>query len=393
MKSKWQKAFHGYSKALLVSRLSRLCNELQAADKKASALLKEVREKRASLLGRIGVDGRLLERVRDLRSALADTLSSAEAPLDDRIEITSKDSRPRTFTINRQKLAELSEDARAAVASAVAIMADQNMDYAFDLEMAQRAAGDTNEDIFHYVGVEWLELLVRYCLLCPDSHVLDIGCGSGRMARALATWLSRNGSFQGFDPVADSIKSAASDIRKPNFTFEHIDLQHYLYNPHGKIIPTEFRFPCPDASKDVALAASVFTHLDRETAQHYLAEAFRVLKPGGHCLFSLFAMTPEMLSEPDQPGREFGPSGTPFAFRFKNVGEGFYVHCDAQGNPIGNDRKPDKIGDPVAYDLEVFAGMASKAGFEVVSKLLGGWTGRAYHYGYQDLVALRRPVS
>ena len=122
-----------------------------------------------------------------------------------------------------------------------------------------------------------------------------------------------------------------------------------------------FEFPCEDASIDTALAASVFTHIDLNTAKRYLRETKRVLKIGGRAIFSIFALTKDMLSEQGSITPLFGTS----TWRFRHRGEGFYTHCDELGNPR-NDYVPDEIGDPIAYDLEAFTNFCLDAGLTVV---------------------------
>ncbi len=57
----------------------------------------------------------------------------------------------------------------------------------------------------------------------------------------------------------------------------------------------EFRFPYEDASFDFAFATSLFTHLLRDEASHYLAEDRRVpTAPGGRLpALTFFLLTPE----------------------------------------------------------------------------------------------------
>ena len=147
-----------------------------------------------------------------------------------------------------------------------------------------------------------------------------------------------------------------------------------------------FEFPCEDASIDTALAASVFTHIDLNTAKRYLRETKRVLKIGGRAIFSIFALTNDMLSEQGSITPLLGTS-RPYAWRFRHRGEGFYTHCDELGNPR-NDYVPDEIGDPIAYDLEAFTNFCLDAGLTVVEFLPGAWCGRKYMHGYQDMIVI-----
>jgi SAM-dependent methyltransferase len=49
------------------------------------------------------------------------------------------------------------------------------------------------------VGNQFLAYFKDYAYLSPDEHVLDVGCGVGRMAIPLTKYLSKSGSYDGFD--------------------------------------------------------------------------------------------------------------------------------------------------------------------------------------------------
>jgi len=85
--------------------------------------------------------------------------------------------------------------------------------------------------------------------------------------------------------------------RWPNFEFSWAPIYNAKYNPFGTISATGFRFPYEDASFDFAFATSLFTHIVRDEARHYLAETARVLKPGGSCLLTFFLIGAEAEAE------------------------------------------------------------------------------------------------
>jgi SAM-dependent methyltransferase len=117
--------------------------------------------------------------------------------------------------------------------------------------------------------------------LRPEDDVLDIGCGSGRMAYALTGWLT--GTYSGFDVVPAAIEWSRREIttRDPRFRFELADIRSTRYNPRGAYDPAAYRFPYADGSFDFVIAPSVFTHLRRPAAESHLAELARVLRAGG----------------------------------------------------------------------------------------------------------------
>jgi SAM-dependent methyltransferase len=159
---------------------------------------------------------------------------------------------------------------------------------------------------FRLMG-RWLaDLLVRNGLQ-PDHHVLDIGCGIGRVALALTDVLSPNASYDGFDVDGRAVRWAAEHItpRHPNFRFVHANIAARRHERQA-VPATQFRFPWPDATFDFAFATSVFTHLEINAARHYLREAHRVLRPGGTLVATIFLYdgTPSKLAFPVDRGED-----------------------------------------------------------------------------------------
>src|ERR1700722_15210211 len=59
--------------------------------------------------------------------------------------------------------------------------------------------------VFKATGNEFLGYLVDLCGLQPGDAVLDVGCGSGRMALPLTGYLNREGRYAGFDVAPEAI--------------------------------------------------------------------------------------------------------------------------------------------------------------------------------------------
>ncbi|WP_337176280.1 class I SAM-dependent methyltransferase [Paludisphaera sp.] len=129
----------------------------------------------------------------------------------------------------------------------------------------------------------WQLLISRH--LKEGSVLLDVGCGSGKMARALA-YHPYIRKYVGFDVLKDSV-DFCNEYLVPRmgdkFEFHHLDVVS-CYNPNGKIKPTEVRFPVADGSVDFAWGCSLWTHLFEEDARHYLREVRRSLAPEGRFL-------------------------------------------------------------------------------------------------------------
>jgi len=126
--------------------------------------------------------------------------------------------------------------------------------------------------------------------LTSDSAVLDVGCGTGRVARPLAEFLSAQGGYVGFDVSRRAVEACRRRFgaARPDFRFEWADLRNAHYSPDGDAAEDGYRFPVDDASVDLAFAASVFTHTRLAVLRRYAVEAARTLKPGGRFVFTAY---------------------------------------------------------------------------------------------------------
>ncbi|MGH8062963.1 MAG: class I SAM-dependent methyltransferase [Pseudoxanthomonas sp.] len=105
--------------------------------------------------------------------------------------------------------------------------------------------------------------------LQPDHTVIDVGCGSGRLANQLKDYLT--GTYVGIDVVPELFQYAQRLCGRDDWRF---------YAAPGTTIPE------PDGSADFITYFSVFTHLLFEETYRYLEESARVLKPGGKIVLS-----------------------------------------------------------------------------------------------------------
>ena len=121
---------------------------------------------------------------------------------------------------------------------------------------------------FDYVGAVEVAVLKRYGL-SPDHRVIDVGCGSGRLALPLSSYL--RGSYSGFDIVDDLVAYARKAVQRPDWRFATVD---------------HIEIPEPDGCADMVCFFSVLTHLLHEQSYWYLEEARRVVKPGGTIVVS-----------------------------------------------------------------------------------------------------------
>lgn len=141
--------------------------------------------------------------------------------------------------------------------------------------------------LYQYIGLVNAFFLLSCCGLRPEHQVLEPGCGPGRNARFIAPLLDpERGAFAGFDLSAQAIDWAKKTITKqfPNAQFTYANIKNTFYNPSGDILANEYQFPYKDKRFDVVFLPSVFTHMDQEGFEGYVAEIHRVMKPGGRLL-------------------------------------------------------------------------------------------------------------
>lgn len=221
---------------------------------------------------------------------------------------------------------------------------------------------------FVQVGQEFLGHFKELGGLRPDDRVLDIGCGVGRMAVPLVDYLDESGSYRGFDVGREMIAWCRRNIsaRRPDFEFAWAPVYNSKYNPFGTIAASEYRFPYEDSCFDFAFATSLFTHLRRDDAAHYLSEVARVLRPGGTCLLTFFLLTPDA-------ERRLAEGSARLDFRHP-VEDGLTV----------NRRRPEEA---VALREDALRAMMAAAGLTVRDPVRAGvWSGREHGLTLQDIV-------
>jgi SAM-dependent methyltransferase len=77
----------------------------------------------------------------------------------------------------------------------------------------------------------------------PTAAVLDLGCGNGSVARALTTFLTAAGRYEGVDVNGATVAWLARALRgTPNFHFTHANVYNRLYT-RGPAGPGSYRFP------------------------------------------------------------------------------------------------------------------------------------------------------
>jgi ubiquinone/menaquinone biosynthesis C-methylase UbiE len=147
---------------------------------------------------------------------------------------------------------------------------------------------------FERYGEENKRNLIELCGLKPEDKVLDVGCGPGRMAIPLTSYITK-GEYHGFDIVPCGITWCQENITPQfkNFHFTHSNILNKTYNPNGTIQARDYRFPFADGSFDIVFLVSVFTHMLPPDVSHYMGEIARVMKKGARCMISFFLLNDE----------------------------------------------------------------------------------------------------
>jgi len=106
----------------------------------------------------------------------------------------------------------------------------------------------------------------------PGDEVLDVGCGPGHLARALARRVGPAGRVTGVDPARQMVDYAQRHAGLlPNCRFLLSSAQH---------------LDLPDASVDVVTSTFVLHHIPPEARAEAFAQMYRVLRPGGRLLLA-----------------------------------------------------------------------------------------------------------
>lgn len=153
-------------------------------------------------------------------------------------------------------------------------------------------------DDFRSSGLLLVRRLVDLAGLTPESAVLDIGAGWGRLAVGLTSFLDGAGRYEGVDIVPAAVDWSARNIssRYPRFRFTLADIYNKEYNPKGQINASEYRLPFADGSFDLVVLTSVFTHMLAAEVEHYADEIRRVLRVGGRTYITYNLVDDESLA-------------------------------------------------------------------------------------------------
>lgn len=224
---------------------------------------------------------------------------------------------------------------------------------------------------YRTIGEHFLSIFKNQAGLRPESHVLDVGCGIGRMAVPLTSYLNASARYEGFDIVPEGIGWCRKNITPeyPNFHFQHANIYNRNYNPEGHLQAIDYHFPYPNDTFDFVFLTSVFTHMLPEDMEHYFVEISRVLRKGGNCLITFFLANDESIALMEQ-----GKSTIDFKHQFP----GFLT------------RDHDVPESAVCYPEEYVRQLFDHYQFDLQAVHYGSWCGRSGALSVQDIIIARK---
>ena len=120
-------------------------------------------------------------------------------------------------------------------------------------------------------AAEWIKThFTAHTAKVAGKTVLDWGCGPGRVLRHLPSVFGETGHYIGVDPNERSITWCSKHL-------PDIDVRVCTLAPP---------LPVTENSVDLLYGISIFTHLSEKAHTEWMAELFRVLRPGGLALIT-----------------------------------------------------------------------------------------------------------
>jgi len=222
------------------------------------------------------------------------------------------------------------------------------------------------------IGIEFFNYFLEFGRLIPNHKVLDVGCGTGRMALPLINYLNNMGEYYGFDIVKEGIDWCNNNIQKKysNFRFSHSNIYNKCYNPNGIESPSMYKFNFPNNFFDFVFLTSVFTHMLKEDIQNYISETQRVLKNDGFCLFTFFIMNEESTN----------------LIKQNKSSRNINLQLDEFSSVLNKEVPEYAIG----FDEKWLKGILSENSLEIQNILYGSWCGRTNFLSYQDIIILKK---
>lgn len=211
--------------------------------------------------------------------------------------------------------------------------------------------------------------------LTDDGLLLDVGSGYGRLAIGLMA-TGYGGEYLGIEILKKQERWCRTEFQPyagDHYAFKHLDVRNGRYNPNGRVLPHEVRFPTPDASCSYVALFSVFTHMYEADIRRYLRQIHRVLRPGGTALTTWFLFNRDRLAQATDP------SCTRFPMTNRI-------------NAVTRYHEPTDPLRAISYREKCVRRMIEKAGLTLTTLEYGSWCGDK-GVDFQDVVVLTKSSS
>lgn len=142
-------------------------------------------------------------------------------------------------------------------------------------ELVLRVAGGDDKRSFYQSGRQSVADITAVLAsigreMSSYENILDFGAGCGR----IMLWLEK---------LSASSTLHGTDIDRRAIEYSQRTFPYATFKVNDPLPPLDY----PDASFDLVFNHSVFTHIDEEYQDAWLAELHRVTKPGGHLVLSI----------------------------------------------------------------------------------------------------------
>lgn len=231
-------------------------------------------------------------------------------------------------------------------------------------ELVSRVAGGTDRDAFFESGRQSVRDLNRALSFLGKSledypTILEFGCGCGR----IMLWLEQ---------VAAKASLHGTDIDERAIAWARENMPYATFKVNGGLPPLDY----PDGTFDLIYNHSVFTHLDEEYQDAWLAELRRVTKPGGTILLTVHG--DDALRYYEKLSANAGGDSTWLRNEVRNAGIAFIRLDSWLGGPFpdfyhSTFHAPWYVFERWGADLRIKAYLASAS------------------LGFQDIVLMERP--
>lgn len=231
--------------------------------------------------------------------------------------------------------------------------------------------GSPNEEHYLTNMREYVYDLIVKAALRPNSRMLDIGSGCGRLATAFTRYLDEAGEYLGIDVWDDGVRWCTDHItsERPEFRFRTVTAANNYYYDNDSGTGNEFGLSfIPSSHFDCIFALSVFTHLKLPDARQYFDLIARSLGPNGLAYLTFFVIDDDAHRFIERTGehRALAPAG-----------DGMWYAYERQHFFSGYEEGP------LLAQFEAF-------GLEVVNRSRGSWAEKPGARLYQDWFLLRR---